>query len=52
MSELRKTFKKKEWKDCCGSFCNDCNIANAYRDKFGKKDGEKKFNKDFKKQRK
>lgn len=49
MSRLRKNFTEKEWKKCCGSFCKDCDIANAYRDNFGKKEGEKKFIKDYKK---
>ncbi|HEX7357723.1 MAG TPA: hypothetical protein VF270_08465 [Ignavibacteriaceae bacterium] len=52
MSKLRKNFSEKEWKKCCGSFCKDCDIANAYRDNYGKKEGEKKFNKDYKKQMK
>ncbi len=49
MSKLRKDFSEKEWKECCGSFCKDCKIANTYRKKYGKKDGEKKFSKDKKK---
>jgi hypothetical protein len=49
MSKLRNNFNEKDWKDCCGSFCKDCKIANAYRKKLGKKEGEKKFNKDKKK---
>jgi hypothetical protein len=49
MSGLRKDFTEKEWKKCCGNFCKDCNIANAYRKKIGKKKGEKKFLKDKKK---
>lgn len=48
MSRLRKKFKEKEWKKCCGSLCKDCNIVNAYHKKYGKKDGEKKFLKDKK----
>jgi len=48
MSKLRKIFSENEWKDCCGGFCKDCKIANAYREKYGKKAGEKKFNKDKK----
>lgn len=51
MSKLKKDFSEKEWKDCCGGFCKDCKTAKAYRNKYGKKDGEKKFIKDFKKQR-
>jgi hypothetical protein len=50
MSKLRKVFTKQEWKDCCGSFCKDCKIADAYRKKYGNKEGEKKFNKAHKKQ--
>lgn len=49
MSKLKEEFSKKEWKYCCGSFCKDCKIANSYRKKFDKKEGEKKFNKDYKK---
>lgn len=48
MSKLKKNYTAKEWNKCCGSFCKDCNIANTYREKFGKKEGEKKFNKDYK----
>ncbi len=49
MSKLRKDFSKKEWKNCCGGFCKDCKIASVYRLKFGKQEGEKKFNRDYKK---
>jgi hypothetical protein len=49
MSKIRKNFTEKEWKDCCGSYCKDCKIAVAYKDKYGKKEGEKKLNKDRKK---
>ena len=49
MTRLRKEFSEKEWKKCCGSFCKDCSIANAYREKYGKKEGEKKLIKDKKK---
>lgn len=48
MSKLRYKFSNKEWQDCCGKFCEDCKLANTYRKKFGKKEGEKKFNKDKK----
>ncbi len=51
MSKVRKKFSDKDWNDCCGKFCSDCKIANTYREKFGKKEGEKKFNKDKKKQK-
>jgi len=50
MSKLRKNFTDKEWRACCGGFCNNCKIAAAYKSKFGKKEGEKKFAKDKKKQ--
>jgi hypothetical protein len=49
MSKIRKDFTEKEWKECCGSFCKDCTIANAYRKKYGKKVGEKKLLNDKKK---
>lgn len=49
MSKIRKNFADKDWENCCGSFCRDCKIANTYLNKFGKKEGEKKFNKDKKK---
>jgi len=49
MSKLRKDFSEREWKECCGGFCKDCKITNAYQKKYGKKEGEKKFNKDKKK---
>ena len=49
MSKLRKDFSEKEWKECCGNFCKDCKIAVAFREKYGKKEGEKKFNKKKKK---
>jgi hypothetical protein len=48
VSKLQKKFSDTEWKDCCGSFCKDCKIANAYRNKFGKKCGKKKVKKDKK----
>ena len=49
MSKLRKKFTEKKWEKCCGSFCGDCDIANAYKKEYGKKEGEKKFKKDRKK---
>ena len=52
MSSLRKKFLNKKWEKCCGSFCKDCEIAIAYKDEYGKKEGEKKFKKDHKKQSK
>jgi hypothetical protein len=50
MSKLKNYFTDKEWKNCCGGFCSDCKIAVSYKNKFGKKDGQKKFDKDKKKQ--
>ncbi len=49
MSGLRKKFSKKEWLDCCGKLCDDCNISKAYKNHYGKKEGEKKLKKDKKK---
>jgi hypothetical protein len=49
MTKLRKTFSKNEWNNCCGKFCESCEIANAYRLKFEKKEAHKKFKKDRKK---
>ena len=51
MSKLRKEFTDKEWSECCVCFYKDCKIANDYRKKYGKKEGENKFNKDRKKQK-
>jgi hypothetical protein len=49
MSKLRKLFSKKEWKECCGSFCKTCEIACTYKDKYGKHEGLRKHLKDHKK---
>jgi hypothetical protein len=49
MSKLRKKFSVKEWQDCCGKLCDDCKIAKAYKDNFGKTEGKKKLKKDIKK---
>ncbi len=49
MSKLRRKFSKKKWQDCCGKFCEDCNIAKAYKNHFGKTEGKKNLKKDFKK---
>lgn len=46
MSKFRKKFSDKKWKKCCGSMCKDCDIYLAYREEYGKKEGEKKFRKD------
>lgn len=49
MSKLRKEFSEAAWKDCCGKFCDDCKIAESYKDKYGKKEAQKKLKKDKKK---
>ena len=49
MSKLRHNFSHKEWKDCCTKFCKDCKIAQAYKEKFGKKEGQHKLKKDQRK---
>ena len=46
MSKLAKEFSKKEWKKCCGKGCGGCDIHTAYVDKYGKKDGNKRFKAD------
>ena len=47
MTKLRNEFPKKDWKHCCGKGCKKCDIHNAYLDAYGKKEGEKKFAKDY-----
>lgn len=49
MTKLKKEFTIEEWKNCCGDFCDDCEIVRAYKKKFGKKEARKKFKKDRKK---
>jgi hypothetical protein len=49
MAKLRKKFSKTAWHNCCGKLCDDCKIADAYIEKFGKKKGKKKLNRDHKK---
>lgn len=46
MSFIKNLIKKKEWNKCCGSFCNDCEIALLYKKVYGEKIGKKKFKKD------
>ena len=47
MSDLKKKFSHKEWKDCCGKGCKKCQIAQAYIDKYGdRKVGLEKLNAD------
>ena len=47
MTRLKNEFSKKEWKRCCGKGCKKCEIHSAYLAEFGKKDGEKRFAKDY-----
>lgn len=49
MSKIKKPFSSKDWEQCCGKMCKDCAIADVYRDKYGKKKGEKKLKEDKKK---
>ncbi len=46
MTKLRKTFSKKQWKNCCTGFCDSCEIASAYKKEYGKKQGLKRLKKD------
>ncbi len=48
MAELKTDFKRKTWKDCCGKGCKKCEIAQAYTDEFGRKEGLEKLNADRK----
>ncbi len=48
MSRLQKKFSVKDWQDCCGKLCDDCKVAEAYKNHYGKKEGEKKLKKDKK----
>jgi len=47
MTKLARDFTKKQWKKCCGKGCDDCDVYNAYRKKYGKKSGKKKFAADY-----
>jgi hypothetical protein len=47
MTKLRDDFTKKDWKNCCGKGCKKCTVHSAYLDAYGKKEGEKKFAKDY-----
>ena len=49
MAKFRKKFSNSAWRDCCGKFCDDCKIADAYIKEYGKKDSQKKFKRDYKK---
>jgi len=46
MTKFREQFTRKQWKKCCGKGCKKCDVHNAYLDEFGKKAGEKRFDKD------
>jgi hypothetical protein len=46
MPELKERFTRKQWKDCCGKGCKKCEIARAYVDEYGKKDGIDRLNDD------
>lgn len=47
-TELMERFSRKEWKDCCGSGCKKCDIAQAYIGEHGKKKGLELLNEDRK----
>jgi hypothetical protein len=49
MSDLKKKFSRKEWKDCCGKGCKKCAIAQTYIGVYGKNKGLEKLNEDRKK---
>ena len=44
MTKLKSRFSRKEWKDCCGKGCKDCDIAQAYIGEYGKKEGLTRLN--------
>jgi hypothetical protein len=46
MPDLKETFKRKEWKGCCGKGCKKCKLAQAYIDAYGKSKGLKRLNED------
>ncbi len=46
MPELKERFSRRQWKDCCGKGCKDCEIARAYIDEYGKKEGLERLNDD------
>jgi hypothetical protein len=39
MPDLKDTFSRKEWKNCCGKGCKKCEIAQAYIGAHGRGDG-------------
>ncbi len=48
MTKLKNEFGRKQWKDCCGKGCKKCEIAQAYVEKYGRKEGLEKLNADRK----
>jgi hypothetical protein len=48
MPDLKKKFSRKEWKDCCGTGCKKCEIAQTYIGVYGKSKGLDKLNEDRK----
>ena len=48
MSDLKKKFSRKEWKDCCGKGCKKCAIAQTYIGVYGKSKGLDKLSEDRK----
>lgn len=46
MADLRDSFSRKAWKDCCGKGCKKCEIAQAYIAEHGKKKGLELLNAD------
>jgi hypothetical protein len=48
MSDLKKKFSRKEWKDCCGKGCKKCEIAQTYIGVYGKSKGLDKLRDDRK----
>jgi hypothetical protein len=46
MAKFRNRFSAKAWGKCCGKGCKKCDIHIAYLGEFGKKAGEKEFEKD------
>jgi len=46
VAKFREQFTEKQWKKCCGKGCKKCDIHNAYLAVYGKKQGERKFQKD------
>jgi hypothetical protein len=48
MTKLKERFSRKEWKNCCGKGCKDCDIAQAYIGEYGKKEGLTRLNEERK----